>query len=349
MNATEQTERPTSHPARPAGQFDLIRLGLGLPAWPFALGLAVVLAVLPFCFSSSYYTTVLIFIGMNTITAVGLNLLMGYAGQVSLGHAAFVGIGAYTTAILSTRLGLPLYVTIPAAIALASIVAYVVGTPTLRLHGHYLAMATLGFGIIVYIIFKQWDPITGGTSGIVNVPPLLLPGLRRPPTPREFDLQTYYIVWAAACLLLVLSANVVDSRIGRAFRAVHGSEVAAATLGVNVSGFKIQVFVLSAAYAALAGCLYAHYVKFVNPEPFRFTFSVELVVMVVVGGMASVWGAVVGAGTITILGELLRKFGDYDVIAFGVILMAIMMFLPQGLTRAASDSLKAILKARRGR
>ena len=162
-------------------------------------------------------------------------------------------------------------------------------------------------------------------------------------------MQTYYIVWAAACLLLVLSANIVDSRVGRAFRAVHGSEVAASTLGVNVSGFKIQVFVLSAAYAALAGCLYAHYVKFVNPEPFRFTFSIELVVMVVIGGMGSVWGALVGAGTITILSELLRSFGDYDVIAFGVILMVIMTFLPQGLTRAAADLLQVILRGRRTR
>jgi len=329
------------------GRLDRRGLGLSLPTWPFVLAMAAVLAILPFRFSNTYYTTVLVFIGINTITAVGLNLLMGYAGQVSLGHAAFVGLGAYTSAILSTRLGLPLWVAIPAAIAVTSLIAYVVGVPTLRLQGHYLAMATLGLGIIVYIVFKQWDPVTGGTSGIVNVPPLSPLGAKYSDNPRLFDLQTYFVVWAAACVLMVLSANIVDSRIGRAFRAVHGSEVAASTLGVNVSGFKIQVFVLSAAYAALAGCLYAHYVKFVNPEPFRFTFSVELVVMVVVGGMASVWGAVVGAGTVTILSEFLREFGDYDVVAFGVILMLIMTFLPQGLTRAASDSLRAALRARR--
>ena len=240
-----------------------------------------------------------------------------------------------------------MWVTIPAAVALTSVVAYVVGMPTLRLTGHYLAMATLGLGIIAYIVFKQWDAVTGGTSGIVNLPPLAILGGRFSRIPKLFDVQTYYIVWAIACAVLALSANIVHSRVGRAFRAVHGSEVAAATLGVNVSGFKIQVFVLSAAYAALAGCLYAHYIKFVNPEPFKFTFSIELVVMVVLGGTASIWGAVVGAGVVTILGELLRKFGDYDVIAFGLILMLIMTFLPQGLTRGASDALQAILRWRR--
>ncbi len=327
----------------------LPRFVLGLPVWPFLLAFAAIMAVMPFTLKNTYYLSVLIFIGIHTITAVGLNLLMGYAGQVSLGHAAFVGLGAYTSAILSTKLGWPLYLTIPIAIALTSLLAYIVGVPTLRLRGHYLAMATLGLGIIAYIIFKQWEPMTGGTSGIVNVPPLTLLGGRFEKIPRLFDIQIYYIVWLVACALLALSANIVDSRIGRAFRAVHGSEVAASTLGVNVSGFKIQVFVLSAAYAALAGCLYAHYIKFVNPEPFRFTFSVELVVMVVVGGMASVWGAVVGAGAVTILSEFLRKFGDYDVIAFGLILMIIMIFLPQGLTRGASDALKAIIRKKRER
>jgi len=351
MSARESPASPTSEALAQVekGHLDRRVLGLSRPTWPFVLALAVAMAILPFCFNNTYYITVLIFIGINTITAVGLNLLMGYAGQVSLGHAAFVGLGAYTSAILSTKLGLPLWATIPAAVALTSLIAYLVGMPTLRLQGHYLAMATLGFGIIAYIVFKQWDLVTSGTSGIVDVPPLSPFGRTYAETPRLFDLQTYYIVWAAACLLLVLSANIVDSRVGRAFRAVHGSEVAASTLGVNVSGFKIQVFVLSAAYAALAGCLYAHYVKFVNPEPFRFTFSIELVVMVVIGGMASVWGAVVGAGTITILSELLRSVGDYDVIAFGVILMVIMTFMPQGLTRAASDLLQAILRGRRNR
>jgi branched-chain amino acid transport system permease protein len=327
----------------------------------YLLFIAAIVSVPLFIFrpsetGSNYYLTVLIYVGINTILAVGLNLLMGYAGQVSLGHAAFYGIGAYTSAILSTR-GQSPWVGMAAGIALACAVAYLLGRKALRLHGHYLAMATLGFGIIASIIFLEWVGLTGGTSGIYGIPNLEVAG-RAVST----DISMYALVWALVVLVIALSDNIVNSRVGRAFQAVHGSEIAASTLGVDVARYKLQVLVLSAALAALAGSLYAHYVTFISPEPFGFKFSVQLVVMVVVGGMASIWGAIFGAGMVTILGEVLRGLGhatiggrsinlsDFEVVVFGLILMLIMIYLPAGLVRGVVDSARVAARlARRGK
>ncbi len=326
---------------------------------PFAALAAAVLLVPNVLFRPSagggnYILTVLIYVGINTILAVGLNLLMGYAGQVSLGHAAFYGIGAYTSAILTTRTGISPWIAIAVGVAITCVVAYLLGAQALRLHGPYLAMATLGFGVIVSIVLLQWEPMTGGTSGIYGIPSLQIGKLTF-----GNDVSVFYLVWGLATIVLALSANIVHSRIGRAFRAVHGSEVAASSLGVDTSRYKVQVFVLSAALASVAGSLYAHYVTFISPEPFGFKFSVELMVMVVVGGMASVWGAIFGAAAITILGELLRELGnvsigsmgatlaDLDVVFFGLILMVIMIYMPEGLVRSVVDAAKFSLRMAR--
>jgi len=311
--------------------------------WPFPV-MAVLFAVLPWLLSSDYHISILIFVGIYTILALGLNLLMGYAGQVSLGHAAFYGIGAYTTAILTTMLKWPPWLGLAAAVVVAGLVAYLIGLPTLKLRGHYLAMATLGFGMIVRIVFVECYPLTGGTSGLTGLPTLSIAGFEL-----FEDRHYYYVVWFFVLLLIWLSYNIVDSRVGRALRAVHGSETAAASSGVDTAKYKVQVFVLSGMYSGLAGALYAHYIRFVNPDPFGFMFSIELVVMVVVGGMASIWGAIVGAGTITLLSQCLQRFEDYEVIVFGLILMIVMVFLPMGLTKAAVDmtSRWRMTKARR--
>jgi len=299
--------------------------------WPFPLA-AVLIAVLPWLLKGDYYISVLIFIGIHSILALALNLLMGYAGQVSLGHAAFYGIGAYTTAVLTTMLKCPPWVGILGAVLVSSIVAYVIGKPALKLHGHYLAMATLGFGVIVRIFFVEYYPLTGGTSGLVGLPPLSIAGIEL-----VHDRQYYYVVWLVLLVLIWFSYNIVDSRVGRALRAVHGSEIAAASSGVDTAKYKLQVFVLSGLYSGIAGALYAHYIRFVNPDPFGFMFSIELVVMVVVGGMASIWGSIAGAGTITLLSQVLRHFEDYEVIVFGVILIAVMVYMPAGLTKTTVD------------
>lgn len=302
---------------------------------------------------NSYLLHVLSLIAIYTLLAVGLNLLMGYAGQVSLGHAAFYGIGAYTSAILTASPFLAFHLSpllaLPAGVVLSCAVAFLVGVPCLRLRGHYLAMATLGFGWIVYIVLRQWDDFTGGISGLTDIPGLSLGSFSF-----DSDVKWFYLTGATALLALVISANVVNSRVGRALRALHGSESAAATLGVNVARYKVLVFVLAAAMAAVAGSLYAHKIQYVSPTSFGFLISVELVVMVVVGGMASVWGAVVGTATITFLFEWLTDLGkdhpmlqDMHGVAYGLILILVMVFMPSGLTVGVRDLVLRWFKRRR--
>ncbi|MHB1455880.1 MAG: branched-chain amino acid ABC transporter permease [Armatimonadota bacterium] len=290
------------------------------------------LAALPFVLTNNYHIGVMVFIGIHTILALGLNLLIGYAGQVSLGHAAFYGIGAYTTAILTTALNWPAWIGLLCAPIVTGLTAYLIGMPTLKLKGHYLAMATLGFGMIVKIFFVEFSTLTGGTSGITGIPPLTLGSIQL-----VSDKQYYYVVWFFALLLIWVSYNIVESRVGRALRAVHTSEIAAASVGVDIAKYKIQVFVLSGVYCGLAGALYAHYIRFVNPDPFGFMFSIQLVVMVVVGGMASIWGAIAGASAITFLSQALQRFEDFEVIVFGAILVFVMIYMPQGLTKSIVD------------
>jgi branched-chain amino acid transport system permease protein len=299
------------------------------------LCLVVLIALLPLGVHSRYYQSIAVIIGLHTIVSVGLSLLMGYAGQVSLGHAAFYGLGAYLSAIASTKLGLSPWLALPMAAVITGGLAAGIGLPIFRLRGHFLAMATLGLGIIVYIVFNELREVTGGPSGLTGIPNLWLFG-----APLNTDVRYYYLVWAFALGVIFLSRNIVDSRVGRALRAIHGSESAAAALGVHTSRYKLAVFALSAVYASLAGSLYAHYLLFVNPPPFGFKFSIELLVMVMIGGLAHIWGALFGAALITILGESLRATiplimghaaGEYEIIAFGVILMATMVALPEGL------------------
>lgn len=293
--------------------------------------LAVLLAI-PLV-ASAYYTSLLIVIAIYSILTVGLCMLMGYAGQVSLGHAAFYGIGAFCSAILTATYGVNPWLAMILAAALSGAVAFVMAFPIFRLRGNYLAMATLGFGIIVYILFVELKGLTGGPSGLPGVPPLSIG-----PLVLDSDLKFYYLAWAFCLGVLLVSQNVVNSRVGRALRAVHGSEAAALSLGIEVSRLKMKVFVLSAVYASLAGSLYAHYTSFVSPQPFGFMFSVRIVVMAVVGGLASIWGAVFGAATITILGDFLGGFGSMDTVVFGLILILVMVFMPQGLFRGVMDA-----------
>jgi len=275
---------------------------------------------------SNYEMKTLIFVGINAIVAMGLCLLMGYAGQISIGHAAFYGIGAYTSAIITTTYGLSVWIGFLAAILLSGLVALLIGIPSLRLKGHYLAMATLGFGEIMFVLFVEMEQLTGGTEGILSIPPLSI---------GKFifatSQQIYYVVWIVTILLLVVALNVIHSRVGRALRAVHGSEIAAQAMGVNTAKYKIQIFVLSAVYAGIAGSLYAHFVNFINPTPFTLNFSIILVIIVVVGGMSSIWGALAGAFVMTLLPEYLRVFQEYNLIIYALILMSVMIFMPSGL------------------
>ncbi len=293
------------------------------------LALFALMALLPLVVRNTYYIHVIIFIGLNLILATGLNLLMGYAGQVSLGHAAFFGIGAYASGILTATYGWNAWLAMLAALLLTSFVAWLVGRPTLRLKGHYLAMATLGVGIIVSVVLRQWEGMTGGPAGMKT------PGISIFGFDLNTDVRYYYFVWSWVCLLTVLFANLVESRPGRALRALHDSELAAQILGIDTASFKVRAFVISAAYASIAGSLYAHSsMRFISPTPFAFETSVALLVMVVLGGQGTLWGPVVGAVSITFIQEFLRPWAQYDIVVYGLILMVLMIALPGGLSRA---------------
>lgn len=282
--------------------------------------------ILPWCLTNEYYVNVLIISGLNAIVAVGLNLLLGFAGQISLGHAAFYGLAAYTTSILTTTYNLPIIAGILAGIVLVGLVAYLIGIPTLKLSGHYLAMATLGFGIIVYIFFNETIELTGGPSGFVGIPRLSLFGYSF-----DSDLSYYYLVVFVLAIVLMFSLNLIRSRIGRALRAIHTSEKAAQISGIDIARYKLFIFVLSAILAGIAGVLYAHYLEFIAPSSFGFNHSVLLVTMVVLGGMTNVWGAVAGAFFLTMLPEFLRAFENIEFLLYGFILIVCMMFLPEGI------------------
>lgn len=311
------------------------------------VALALAVGLFPLLARNPYLQSVGALTGLYAIIALGLCLLMGYAGQVSLGQAAFYGLGAYSSAILTTRVHLNPWLGIVAGVIITCAVAFVVGRPTLRLHGHHLAMATLGFGIIVQVVLDEALPLTGGHGGLPGIPRLQLAG-----AVIQSDLQCFYLIWVVALAALILSANVVNSRVGRALRAIHDSEVAARACGIDVAHYKLMVFILGAALASVAGSLYAHYITFVSPDTFGLAFSVQLVVMVVVGGLRSIWGAVLGAAVITVIGQAIEKteaIKDLNTVVFGLALMLCVMFMPNGLVAVVERAAMAVRRVVGGR
>jgi branched-chain amino acid transport system permease protein len=290
---------------------------------------ALVVAGIPVFIPNPYYLNVINIIGLNTIVVVGLSLLIGYAGQISLGHAAFYGLGAYLSGILTVTYNFSPWLAMLVALLATGSLALVIGIPTLKLHGHYLVMATLGFNLIINIILIQWDQMTGGPSGFPGIPALAIGSWAF-----DSDIRMYYLIWFFAFAAIILAFNLVRSRVGRGLRALHGSEAAAASVGVKTESYKVKVFVLSAAYASLAGSLYAHYLTFISPKTFDIFFSVELVTMVIVGGMGSIWGALSGTVFLTPLPLLLHFFDEYKDIFYGLILVLILIFIPEGLVPA---------------
>ena len=308
--------------------------------------LAAVVALLPLAFHTPYALSTLILVGIYSTATIGLCLLMGYAGQVSLGQAAFFGLGAYASAALTTRYGWSPWIAMVIGAAGTGLIAYLIAIPIFRLRGHYLAMATLGFGAIVHIAMTEWRPVTGGATGLPGIPRLSIGGLVL-----NTDLTYYYLVWAVGLAALALARNMVDSRVGRALRAIHGSEPAAESLGVDVSHFKLQALVTSAVYASVAGSLYAHYMIFVSPGAFDVDTSVRLVLMAAVGGLASIWGAPLGAAAVTLLTLALREIvplvtrhgsGEHQIIAYGILLVVIMIFVPEGLMPAVVRAVRRL-------
>lgn len=290
--------------------------------------LCLVVALIPLLAGDGYLINVLVFVGIHSMLALALNLLLGYAGQISLGQAGFFGLGAYISGVLTATHGVNPWLGLFLAVATVTLIAYVMGFPILKLKGHYLAMATLGLGIIFSIIFNEAVDTTGGPSGLPGIPPLSLGGIVF-----DSDVKNYYLVWSVLLIMVIFSVNLVHSRIGRALRAIHDSEIAASVTGVNARMMKVQIFALSAGMSALAGSLYAHIMQFIAPTSFGFNVSVELVTMVIVGGLGSIYGSLIGAAILTLLPEALRAFQDYDIIVYGAILILMTMYMPGGLVR----------------
>lgn len=297
--------------------------------------LAALVAIVPLALPNAYTYEIAILVGLNAIVCVGLNLLIGYAGQISLGHAGFFGLGAYGTAILAARYGWPPLASLAASVAGVGVIAWVIGRPILRMKSHALAMATLGFGIIVSVVIATEDRVTGGPDGM-TVPPLSFSSWV------VAGEKTWY--WLVGALLLAavwLAQNLIESPRGRALRALHGSETAAAALGIDAARHKLSVFVVSAVFAGFAGALAAHYSGFITPAKASFLHSIELVTMVVFGGMASTLGAVAGAAVLTTLPQLLTVFKEYEMVMLGAVMMLTMIFMPHGLVPTLENALAA--------
>lgn len=306
--------------------------------WRALVLLVLIVALLPVVAGSSYVMRIAALVWIMGLAAVGLHILMGMAGQISLGHAGFFGIGAYASAVLPARYGVPVVVAAAGGIVLAGLIAYLVGKPILRLKGHYLAIATLGFSLLIGLVITSEVALTGGPDGM-DVKRLGIAGfaLESP--------STWYWISAALMIAGVAVAMVLrDSPTGRALRAILDSEVAAASMGVDVARRKLQAFVIASVYAAVAGSTLALMNGFITPDLAGFMTSVEFVAMVVIGGAATPFGALVGAALLTLLPQLLASFHDYQDIAVGLIIMLSMIFLRQGIVPTLGQLLRRASK-----
>src|SRR5262245_58502221 len=290
--------------------------------------LAAILLTVPLWLTNPYHQHVLIMAGIFTILALSLNLLLGYTGQLSLGHAAFFGIGAYTSALLALRLELPFWVGLPAAALAAGFAGWTIGRLALRLRGAYFVLVTISFAGVIALVSVNWMELTNGPLGLPGVPAPALGGL-------VFRTKSayYYLVLAAAAAAVLLCHRLVHSRLGRAFLALRENEALAESVGVDPTRTLVLAAVVSAAMAGVAGSLYAHYTRFVSPEVFLFTYTVTMVIMVVAGGKGTLAGPVVGAVLFTVLPEALREAmaWQWQMLAYGVLLVLLVFFLPRGI------------------
>jgi len=304
--------------------------------------LAAILLTAPLWVWSPYYLHILIMAGIFTILALSLNLLLGYTGQLSLGHAAFFGIGAYTSALLVLRLGWSVWAGFAAAVVLAGLAGYGVGRVSLKLRGAYFVLVTISFAGVTYLVSLNWMDLTNGPLGLPGVPPpeLAVPGLIQ----LSFRSKTafYYLVLAVAAGAYFVCHRLVRSRIGRAFIALRENEALAESVGVDGTRYLVLAAVVSAALAGAAGSLYAHYTRFVSPEVFLFTYTVTMVIMVVAGGKGTLAGPVVGAVLFTVLPEALREVTSWQwqMILYGMLLILTVFFLPKGIVPAFTTWLR---------
>jgi branched-chain amino acid transport system permease protein len=297
--------------------------------WPTSIGsslLLVLLIALPWLTGSEYYVHLANMVGINVILTLSLNLLFGYTGQISVGHAAFYAIGAYTTAIFTARLQWPFWGAVPISMVVAGLAGAVLGLPALRLRGYYLAISTLGFAIVVYVVLQQFDMVTGGAVGITRIPRPHLFGY-------EFTTESgyYYLVLSATLFTFLVVRNIIASPPGRAMVAIRESESAAEALGVHVAKYKMIAFTVSAGLAGLAGSLFAPLSHYVNPDGFTVMESVIILGMLVIGGLGSHLGAIIGGLLIILLPESISFVGDYRVFVYSSFMLLFVVLMPEGI------------------
>ncbi len=297
--------------------------------------MTAVILIIPLVFGDKYYLNAMNFIALYSVVAIGLCLLTGYGGQLALSHAAFFAIGAYSSAILSLRTGLHPLISISLAQVISALIAWGIGAVVLRLKGHYLAIATLSFTVIVEVLLKNMVSLTGGLQGLSSIPRISVGTFSF-----NSDWRYYFLAWPVAMLLLLFSLNLVDSRVGRVFRTLKEGENIAQMFGVEIRSYKVRLFVLSSVYASLAGSLYAHYVSFVSPSVGGVMFAIEIILAIAFGGYTMLWGAMMGVASINLLNEYLTVFAEYKRPIYGFALIVIMLFFPNGLLEGLKDGIR---------
>jgi branched-chain amino acid transport system permease protein len=296
---------------------------------PLALGAIAVLAI-PLATHDGYIIQLLNIAILNAIVVLGLNFATGWTGQINFGQAAFYGLGAYTTAI-ATKVGVPWIATPFLSVVIVTAASLVLGLPTLRLRTYYLAMTTIGFGEIIRLVIVHWEPVTGGTSGLRAIPGISVFGLAP-----QGQIQHYYLLIAVLALAVLVAVRIRHSSLGRAMIATKDSEIAAEQSGVDTTRIKLLAFMIGAIYAGLAGCLYASSIRFISPDSFSGTQAVLLMTMLIVGGMGSIAGCIIGAVALTILPEALRFMGQWYLVLYGLGVIAVIVMAPGGLASVAS-------------
>ena len=301
--------------------------------WRF-LGWTVALIILLLAplFLGKYTIFLLSLLAVYALVSLGLNLLMGYTGQIAAGHAGFLALGAYTTAILGENLQwLPCPVILLLAGLFTGIIGFLLGIPILRLKGFYVAMATLAFGVVVSEVILQWSSLTGGDDGF-SVPTAQIAGFAL-----DSDAKLYYLIIPVTVVMTILAKNLVNGYIGRAFIALRESEIAAQTIGIDLARYKTIAFAISAFYTGVAGGLFAYLITFLSPDAFTIEFSMDFIAMIVIGGMGSILGSIIGAVILTGMQQVLAGLLDLQILIFGLSLIVFMLFMPRGISGMIYD------------
>jgi branched-chain amino acid transport system permease protein len=296
---------------------------------------SILIGIFPLITQNKYYLSIGTFLGINTLLVLGLIIIMGFGGLPSLGHGAFYGFGAYVTSIVNTKLGLSPLIGLIGAFVLTGVVALVIAIPTVKLKGHYLALVTLGLSFIFYTVGGECELLTGGLDGITRIQkfPFI-----------TTDRGDFLIIWVITLFFLLISFHIRNSRMGRALNATREEEIGATASGINVQRYRVQVFVLGCIYAGIAGWQYSHYVTFISPHCFTPHLSIVLVAVGMLGGIRNIGGALVGALVMTLVPEFLRAFGDFELLIFGIMIVLVAMYMPEGIAKFIIQGLSKLAK-----